>query len=79
MGRYLPTKGRHALDMMKRTCTIQASFDYESEADCAEKMRLAMGLSPVVAAMFANSPISAGAHHGFLSERVFYWQALFHL
>ncbi len=74
MGRYLPTKGRHALDMMKRTCTIQASFDYESEADCAEKMRLAMGLSPLAVAIFANSPISAGEHHGYLSERAMYWQ-----
>jgi glutamate--cysteine ligase len=76
MGRYLPTRGRHALDMMKRTCTVQASFDFESEADCAEKMRLAMGLSPIVVAIFASSPVSAGHHNGFLSERAKYWQEM---
>lgn len=74
MGRYLPTRGGHALDMMKRTCTVQASFDYESEEDCAEKMRLAMALSPVAVAIFANSPISARRHNGYLSERAAYWQ-----
>lgn len=76
MGRYLPTRGRHALDMMKRTCTIQASFDYADEADCAEKMRLAMGLSPIVVAIFANSPVSAGEHRGYLCERAAYWQEM---
>ena len=74
MGRYLPTRGGHAVDMMKRTCTVQASYDYESEADCAEKMRLAMALSPVAVAIFANSPVSAGRHNGYLSERAAYWQ-----
>jgi glutamate--cysteine ligase len=74
MNRYLPTRGKHAVDMMRRTCTIQASFDFSDEADCAEKLRLAMALSPVVAAMFANSPVSAGMHNGYLSERVSYWQ-----
>jgi glutamate--cysteine ligase len=74
MRRYLGTRGRHAWDMMKRTCTIQASFDFSDEADCAEKMRLAMGLSPIVSAIFANSPVSAGEHRGWLSERCYYWQ-----
>jgi glutamate--cysteine ligase len=59
---------------MKRTCTIQASFDFSDEADCAEKMRLAMGLSPIASAIFANSPVSAGEHRGRLSERCYYWQ-----
>src|SRR5690606_16015619 len=33
MRRFLPTKGARALDMMQRTCTVQANFDYESEDD----------------------------------------------
>lgn len=74
MRRYLPTRGRHAVDMMKRTCTVQASFDFSDERDCAEKMRLAMAISPVVTAIFANSAVSAGRHGGFLSERIHYWQ-----
>jgi glutamate--cysteine ligase len=56
MREYLPTRGDQALDMMLRTCTIQANFDYGSEADCGEAFRLGLALSPLVAAMFANSP-----------------------
>jgi glutamate--cysteine ligase len=74
MRRYLPQRGRRAADMMKRTCSIQASFDFSDEADCAEKLRLATALAPVVGAIFANSPISAGQHRGYLWERGSYWQ-----
>ena len=28
MKSYLPTRGAHALDMMLRTCTVQANYDY---------------------------------------------------
>src|SRR5690349_9068761 len=33
MREYLPTRGKMALDMMRRTCTVQANFDYDSEED----------------------------------------------
>jgi glutamate--cysteine ligase len=56
MREYLPTRGAHALDMMLRTCTVQANFDYASEADAMRKMRVALALAPVTTAMLANSP-----------------------
>ncbi|HYU68435.1 MAG TPA: glutamate-cysteine ligase family protein [Burkholderiales bacterium] len=37
MRAYLPSKGRLAHDMMKRTATVQANFDYDSEADATDK------------------------------------------
>ena len=44
MRRYLPTRGRRALDMMVGTSTVQTNIDYGDEADMARKMRVAMGL-----------------------------------
>jgi glutamate--cysteine ligase len=56
MRSYLPTRGGHALDMMLRTCTVQANFDYENEVDAIRKLRVGLKLSPLTTAMFANSP-----------------------
>ena len=52
---YLPTRGSLALDMMLRTSTVQANYDYDSEADAMLKMRVALKLSPLTTAMFARS------------------------
>ena len=37
MREYLPTRGSMGLDMMLRTCTVQANFDYSSEHDAMRK------------------------------------------
>ncbi|MGE5783099.1 MAG: glutamate--cysteine ligase [Myxococcales bacterium] len=60
MREYLPTLGNGALDMMRRTATVQANFDYESEADAMRKLRLMLRLSPLVHAMTTNSPLYEG-------------------
>jgi glutamate--cysteine ligase len=73
MRRFLPTRGASGLHMMKRTCGIQANFDFDSEEDAAAKVRTAMGIAPVVAAIFANSPISAGRLSRVVSERQRIW------
>jgi glutamate--cysteine ligase len=73
MKRYLPPRGGHALDMMLRTCTVQANFDYASEKDAMRKMRIALALSPLVTAMFANSPWQEGRAHGGLTYRARTW------
>ncbi len=71
---YLPSRGECSLEMMHATATVQANFDYADEADMVEKMRLAIGASPVVTAIFANSSISAGKPNGFISRRSYVWQ-----
>jgi glutamate--cysteine ligase len=60
MREYLPTRGALAHEMMKRTTTVQANLDYESEADAIDKLRTAMGLSSLVTSLFAASPLVDG-------------------
>jgi glutamate--cysteine ligase len=74
MRRYLPTRGDLALHMMHLSATVQANFDYGSEADMAAKLRTAMGVSPLVSALFANSPLHLGKPSGFASRRVHVWR-----
>ena len=76
MRRYLPTKGRHALRMMKQTCTVQANLDYADEADMGRKLRVSSGVSSIVTAMFANSPLQRGKPSGFKSFRGHIWEAV---
>ncbi len=60
MREYLPTLGHAAHDMMRRTATIQANFDFLSEADAMKKLMVSLKLSPIIHAMLANSPFKEG-------------------
>lgn len=73
MREYLPTRGGHALDMMLRTCTVQANFDYDSEQTAVVMVRVACAASPFVTAMFANSPFVEGKPSGYASFRSRVW------
>ncbi len=73
MRRWLPTRGAHGLDMMRRTSTVQANFDYASEVEAMRTLRLALRLSPIVTAMFANSPFYEGRPFGGKSFRAKAW------
>ena len=74
MRRYLPTRGRDALAMMHATASVQVSLDFASEADLIDKLRTALGVTPIVAALYANSAISEGAPNGFVSRRIEIWR-----
>ena len=74
MAHYLGRRGKKAHDMMKRTATDQVNLDYESEEDAICKMRLALAITPIASAMFANSAISQAKPSGFLSERLNIWR-----
>ena len=65
MREYLPTRGARAHEMMKRTATVQANLDYTDEADAIEKLRLGLGLSSLVTALFAASPLVDGRPSGY--------------
>jgi glutamate--cysteine ligase len=73
MREYLPTRGTMGLDMMRRTCTVQSNIDYSSEADAMEKLRISLALSPIITAMFANSPLVEGKITGERSHRARVW------
>jgi glutamate--cysteine ligase len=74
MTAYMPKVGKLGLDMMYRTCTVQANLDFSSEADMVKKLRVALALQPVATAMFANSPFTEGKPNGFLSFRSEIWR-----
>lgn len=73
MRAYMPKVGGLGLDMMFRTCTVQANLDFASEADMAAKFRVSLALQPIVTALFANSPFTEGRPNGFLSARANVW------
>lgn len=73
MRAYMPKVGTLGLDMMQRTCTIQANLDYSSEADMAAKFRVSLALQPIATALFANSPFKEGKPSGFLTTRAQVW------
>ncbi len=57
---YFPRHGRAsrlAHHMMKMTATVQANFDYESEADAADKIRTSYGVYSLVTALYAGVPV----------------------
>ncbi|MCB1498460.1 MAG: glutamate--cysteine ligase [Bauldia sp.] len=73
MTNYMPKVGSLGLDMMYRTCTIQANLDFGSEADMVQKMRVGIALQPIATALFANSPFTDGRPNGYLSWRSRIW------
>jgi len=73
MGPYMRRVGKLGHRMMLQTATVQANIDFADEADAMRKLRVGMGLSPILTAMFANSPMSDGVLNGFRSYRAHIW------
>jgi glutamate--cysteine ligase len=73
MREYLPTRGSGAHDMMRRTATVQASFDYADEADALRKLDVTLRMAPLLNAMTANSPLVEGRFSGQKSLRGLTW------
>src|SRR5262249_21613730 len=74
MKRYMPKRGKHGLDMMFRTATVQVNMDFASEADMVAKLRVGLALQPVATALFANSSFTDGKPNGFQSYRAEMWR-----
>ena len=70
---FLAARGRLAPDMMTMTASAQASFDFASERDAAEKLRTALAVQPVAVALLANSPVVRGRESGWKSFRSEVW------
>ncbi|HVR01058.1 MAG TPA: glutamate-cysteine ligase family protein [Polyangia bacterium] len=76
MRAYFPEQGKQsrlAHYMMKQTATVQANFDYLDEAEAVAKMRTAFGVTSIVTALFAASPVSEGRPNGYKSVRAAIW------
>ena len=70
---FLARRGPLSHHMMKRTATIQASFDYGSVADALFKLRIGLLATPVIIALSASSPYDGGRFSGFMSGRSAIW------
>ena len=70
----LKNKGALTFSMMKETASVQVSLDYQTERDAITKLKLGMGLSPFLGALFANSPLKQGKDSGLLSRRARIWE-----
>lgn len=73
MRQSLGRRGSHAHDMMLMTATGQVSLDWRDEADCVRKVAAAVRVSPILVALYANSPLAQGRPSGFMSFRSRVW------
>lgn len=73
MTKYLPTKGLTPFIMMRETAGIQSNFDYKSEKDAIKKLSLALKMSPIISAIYANSPIRGNKLTNYKSFRANSW------
>ena len=71
---FLAARGSRAEDMMAMTGSVQASYDFGSERDMAEKLRAALAVQPAVVALYANSPVVEGRPSGWKSFRAAVWE-----
>ncbi|MGD0670891.1 MAG: glutamate-cysteine ligase family protein [Candidatus Binatus sp.] len=70
---YMARMGTLGQRMMKQTAGVQANLDYSDEADAIRKLRVSMGIVPILYAIFANSPLSDGDLNGYHSFRGHIW------
>ena len=74
MRAYMPTVGSRGLDMMLRTATVQVNLDFADADDARAKLRALMGVTSIMTALWAASPIVDGRISGFQSYRAWIWR-----
>lgn len=74
MTKYFEKSGKLGTTMMRRTTSVQLNLDYSSEEEAIEMLRVALSVSPVSYALFANSPFLDRKETGFLSFRSEVWR-----
>ena len=70
---YMARMGSLGQRMMKQTAGVQANLDYKDEADAMRKLRVSMGIVPLMYAIFANSPLCDGGLNGYQTYRGHIW------
>lgn len=63
-----------AEDMTKLTTSVQTSIDFSSELDFVRKLRTINSISPILSAIYANSPIVRNKKSRYISYRGNVWQ-----
>ena len=75
MTEEMPKSGELSLEMMYQTCGTQINLDYTSESDFKKKFKIISFLTPLIIALFSNSPIKKNKPTGLLSYRSKIWQS----
>ena len=76
MDRYFQKIGPRGRQMMRATASTQISIDYSSEADCIQKLRAAVLLTPLFALLTDHAPTFERAPNHTPSVRTEIWQAV---
>jgi glutamate--cysteine ligase len=74
MAEYFAGIGPHGARMMRQTASMQVNLDWSG--DPLEAWRLLNAAAPYLTALFANSPVYAGAPAGHRSVRAHAWREL---
>lgn len=74
MERLLKRTGTMGHAMMKGTSAVHVAIDVGGREDASRKVDVALGISPLVTALFANSPLADGRDTGWSSWRARCWQ-----
>ncbi|MCG8417488.1 MAG: glutamate-cysteine ligase family protein [Proteobacteria bacterium] len=61
--------------VMSHSTSTQVTLDYSSEREAVQMVQVGVALTPLVVALFANSPIEAGRSCGAVSRRTQYFYA----
>jgi glutamate--cysteine ligase len=74
MRQYYTDRGsKTGLEMMVLTSSIQVNYDYMDEQDAKKKVLVGSFMSPILAAVFANSAIEQGKFNGYMTRRIPIW------
>ena len=74
MAQYFSTRGSAGAAMMRSTASLQINVGFRDDAET--QWDLAHDLAPILAAVFAHSPVVAGQPSGWQSSRLAVWHAL---
>ena len=64
MNEHFTKTGRHGICMMRGSASTQVSIDFDDEADCIAKMRVASAIGPLIYFLCDNAPVFEGLRVG---------------
>jgi glutamate--cysteine ligase len=76
MQEYFARVGPEGLRMMRTCCALQINVDNGTGDQVNRRWELANRMAPILAGMFANSPLAAGRWSGWKSERARVWRGV---
>ncbi|MFC0265776.1 glutamate-cysteine ligase family protein [Alloscardovia macacae] len=76
MNEYLGRVGSYGWNMMRCSASTQVSFDFSSEADAIEKMRMAVAVGPLLGYFFRNTPYFEGRENELPLLRQHMWEGI---